>query len=76
MLKLSNYNKPSNPKWRKIGDIAIVAIPIYTSIILTLPGLDPNTVTWVNAIGNSILATIKLIGQFTLDPNYTEENKI
>jgi hypothetical protein len=39
---IENYKKPTPPKWRRIGDIALFAIPIIELQFQTLPiELDP-----------------------------------
>jgi len=70
-LKLSNYNKPSHPLFKRIGDICLVAIPLYSSILTTLP-INDNSKLWILAGLSSALATVKIITKFTLDPNYKE----
>jgi hypothetical protein len=70
-LKLSNYNKPSNPKWALVGNICLYAIPLYIPILLSLP-LTDNGKLWVNAISSMVLATVKIISKFTSDSNYVE----
>ena len=71
ILKFSNYGKPSDPKLKLIGDIALYSIPLYLPIILSLP--IPDLVkAWLSPLFTAILATIKIITKFTLDPNYVE----
>jgi len=68
-LNFCNYNKPSQPIYRKIGDICLFAIPLYTPIILSLPITD-NVKLIVTAITSIVLATVKIISKFSVDSNY------
>ena len=72
-LKLSNYNKPSHPLFKRIGDICLVAIPIYAPVILSLP-LTGDTKAWIVAVVGGLLATVKFVSKFSIDPNYKEDN--
>jgi len=72
-LKLSNYNKPSHPLFKKIGDVCLVAIPSYSLILTTLP-INDNIKLWILAGLSSALATVKIISKFTLDPSYVDNN--
>ena len=70
-LKLSNYNKKSNPKWRMIGNFCIYAIPLYTTALVASP-IDPVIRGYIE-MGLTILSvTIKGISQLTIDPNFKE----
>jgi len=70
-LKLSNYNKPSDPKWKTIGDICLFAIPIYSGIFASLPIPDPYKI-YILAGMDTILGTVKIITKFTIDKNFKE----
>jgi len=70
-LQLSNLNKPSDPKWSRIGNIALYAIPLYLPIILSLP-ISDSTKAWISPLFTAVLATIKIVSKFTLNPNYVE----
>ena len=70
-LKLSNLNKPSDPKWQKIGDIALFAIPIYIPIVMGLP-INDLLKSWIMAGLSFVLGTVKIISKFTLDSDYIE----
>ena len=73
MIRLKNYNKLSDPLYKKIGDICLFSIPLYIPIIMTLP-IDGVTKLWISGALSFILATVKIISKFTLDPNYVESN--
>lgn len=68
-LKLSNYNKPSHPTWRMIGNFCIYAIPLYNTAILASP-IDPAIKGWLGLAFDIISITIKGISQLTVDPNF------
>lgn len=70
-ISLSNFNKPSHKAWRLAGKIAVAAILVYTPIIQSLP-ISEVTKTWVLATLAFTSATISLISEFTIDPNYVE----
>jgi hypothetical protein len=71
-LQLSNLNKPSEPRWKLVGDIALYAIPIYLPIILSLP-ISDSAKAWISPLFTAVLATIKILSKFTLDLNYVED---
>jgi hypothetical protein len=74
-ISLNNYNKPSHPLFKRIGDICLVAIPIYAPVILSLP-LTGNTKAWVVSIAGGLLATVKLVSKFTVDPSYKDSTEV
>jgi hypothetical protein len=69
-LKFKNYDLPSSPIWKKIGDICLFTIPVYIPILLSLPLKDVQKM-WIVGVLNMLLATIKIITKFTVDENYT-----
>jgi hypothetical protein len=71
-ISLNNYNKPSHILFKKIGDICLFAIPLYTPIILSLP-ITGNTKLWITAMTSILMATVKIISKFSIDPNYKED---
>lgn len=70
-INLNNYNKPSHPLFKKIGDICLFAIPLYITTLTTLPIPDKNKVLMLTVL-SILLATIKIVTKFTLDPNYVD----
>lgn len=70
-FKLDNYNKPSNKKWKLVGDICLTAIPVYIPIILALP-INEEIKLLVNSLCAFILATIKIISNFTSELDEVE----
>jgi len=70
-LKFKNYDKPDSPIWKKVGDICLFTIPIYTPMLLSLPFTDTQKM-WIGGLLNMVLATIKIITKFTSDPDYVE----
>jgi hypothetical protein len=72
-LSLNNYNKPSHPLFKRIGDICLFAIPLYTPIILSLP-MTGTIKLMVTIIISTLLATVKIISKFSIDPNYKEQD--
>lgn len=37
---IENYKKPVPPKWRKIGDFALVALPVLEAQLNTMPEVN------------------------------------
>jgi hypothetical protein len=72
-ISLNNYNKPSHPLFKRIGDICLFAIPLYSSTLITLP-IPDKTKVLVLTILSILLATIKIVTKFTIDPNYKEDD--
>ena len=70
-LKFSNYNKPSQPLYRNIGDMCLFAIPLYLSILAPLP-IDNILKLWIGGGLGFMLATVKIITKFTIDSTYFE----
>jgi hypothetical protein len=70
-LSFSNYNKPSNPLFKRIGDICLFTIPLYIPILTSIPILE-NTKLWIIGILSIVLATVKIISKFSLNPNFKD----
>jgi hypothetical protein len=72
-ISLNNYNKPSHPLFKSIGDVCLFAIPLYISILTTLP-ISDTIKLWIMTGLSFVLATIKIISKFTIDPNYKDND--
>jgi len=66
-LKLSNYNKKTTPKYKLIGDLALVLIPAIQVVLISAPEgvLTPAQSWFVGGITSVILVLIKFATKFT-----------
>jgi hypothetical protein len=72
-LKFSNYGKPSDPMFKKIGDYCLFAIPLYLPLLASLP-LNDNLKLWIGGILGFVLATVKIISKFSINSNFQEND--
>jgi hypothetical protein len=63
-LKISNFNKPSEPKFKKIADTLLYSLPLYLGAILALP-LEETTKLWINFGVTMVIVSIKTLSKFT-----------
>ena len=66
-MKVTNYNKKTKPKYKLIGDLALVLIPAVQAILIAAPEgvLTPAESWFVGGITSVILVTIKFATKFT-----------
>lgn len=55
---IKNYKKPTPPKWRKIGDLALLLIPALMPIVAQ-SSLPDETKYWVGSILTIALIAVK-----------------
>lgn len=67
-----NWNKPSNPKLKRIADIMVYTLPLYLTAILSLP-IDETIKMYINFIMTIIIITFKAISKFTIDQNFKDQ---
>lgn len=72
MMKLSNLGKPSNPKYKKLADIALYMLMAELPIVAILPVSD-TTKLWITLGLTQATVLVKAITKFTLDPNYVDD---
>jgi hypothetical protein len=65
-LSVDNFNKPSNKKWKLVGDILVYALIPELGIILSLP-ISPVIKLWISVTIAELSLVSKLITKFTLD---------
>ena len=63
-LKISNFNKPSEPKFKKIADTLLYSLPLYLAAIMAAPIEEPIKL-WVNFGITMVIITVKTISKFT-----------
>jgi len=66
MLAVENYYKKTPTFWKRIGDAALLGIPLISTAIVTSP-LGDNTKMWAMFICNILLAAVKMITKFIGD---------
>ena len=71
-LKLSNFNKPSNKKWKLVADSLLYALPAYT-LLITVSPLPENIRLWSNFIISATVITIKAVTKLTAEEPVQEE---
>ncbi len=66
---ISNYQKPTPPVWRKIGDFSLLAIPIIEAQFAFIPAeINP----WVKWSITTIFILIKVYSNTKVDHNQYE----
>ena len=65
-LKLNNFNKPSNKKWKLIADVALYSLPLLTSVVITAP-ISDNMQKWILVALNVLIVGFKTLSKFTSD---------
>ena len=63
MVKLSNYNKRTPERWRRIADAGLVAIPTLQAAIIALPLAD-GVKAWTMLPVALLLVAFKFITKF------------
>lgn len=75
MLKLENFNKPSDPKWKRVADYLLYgALPAINVFFISMQAtglFDPKLCFWGVAGTNLLIALFKTGTKFT-----TDESKI
>lgn len=71
-LKISNLKKPSDKKWKLVGDILIFALIPELTILATIESLTPEQKFWIAFAIAQVSLVSKLISKFTAEP---ETNK-
>lgn len=66
---IRNYYKPTPIKWRMIGDLLILLIPVFTVLISEAPNLDAVTKYWLGGGLNIML----VIGKYATNCFKEEE---
>jgi hypothetical protein len=66
-LKISNFGKPSNKKWKLIADIALYSLPLYSGAIALITESAPLFALWTNFTITLIVVTLKAITKFTAE---------
>jgi len=66
MLAYENYFKKTPIFWKRIGDAALLGIPLISTAIVTSP-LGENAKMWAMFICNISLAVLKMITKFIGD---------
>jgi predicted phosphoadenosine phosphosulfate sulfurtransferase len=65
-FSVSNFNKPSNKKWKGVADFFLYSLPLYLGSIMALPITDELKL-WLNFGVTILTVTIKGITKFTTD---------
>lgn len=68
-LKISNWGKPSDRKWKLAADIALYMIPLYLPIIAALDPVSPKFSLWTVTLLSMTVVTIKGLTKFTAEEN-------
>jgi len=62
-LKVSNYYKKTPKFWKRLGDSALVGIPLISSALMTAP-IPEDLKLWLMFVCNIALAIFKIITKF------------
>jgi hypothetical protein len=74
-LKLSNYGKRSHPLFRNVANILLYFLAAELPIITTLP-ISDSLKLWIGIGISEITLIIKTISQFSINPNFQENENI
>ena len=75
-LKLENLNKPSNKKFKKIADVLLYTLPLYSGAIAVLADSAPKFALWANLILTLTVITLKGITKFTAEEEPVVEEPV
>jgi len=65
-LQINNWTKPSNKKWKLIGDICIYSLPLFLTAVMAAP-ISEDWKLWINFLLSVILVGAKTISKFTAE---------
>ena len=65
-LRISNFNKPSNKKFKKIADALLYTLPATLTAMLLLP-MAENTKIWITFAFTMAIIAIKTVSKFTTE---------
>lgn len=71
-LKISNLKKPSNKKWKLVGDVLIYALIPELTILATIESLTPEQKFWIAFAIAQVSLISKVISKFTAEPETKE----
>lgn len=74
-LKISNLKKPSNKKFKRIGDILLYTLPLYSVAIVASPCPDKLKL-WLNFVLTVAVITLKGITKFSAEAEVLPEVEI
>jgi hypothetical protein len=75
-FKISNLNVPSNKKFKKIADVLLYTLPLYSGAILLLEASAPKFALICNFIVTLTVITLKGLTKFTAEEPVIEEEPI
>jgi hypothetical protein len=64
-LKFSNWEQPSNKKWKLVADILLYVLPLYSVAITAIVSGEIAAV--VNTVTTCLVITLKAITKFTAE---------
>jgi len=70
-LKITNLEKPSNKKWKKVADYFLYTLPLYSVAIAAIGDQlfdKPETTLWIVTGINILVITLKGLTKFTAEP--------
>lgn len=66
-LKISNWGEPSNKKFKRIADVLLYTLPLYSGAILLLEASAPKFALICNFIITLTVITLKALTKFTAE---------
>ena len=75
-FSISNLDKPSNANFKRISDILLYLLPLYTPAIAALQPVSPVFALWVITIMGMVTVTLKGISKFTADEATTVDETV
>ncbi len=69
MFRISNLNRPSNKKFKRVADILLYLLPLYVPIIAALDPVSPKFSLWAVTVLSTVVVTLKGITKFTSEPD-------
>jgi hypothetical protein len=68
MLSLSNINKPSNKKWKKVADYLLyTGLPAINAFFVAVQPVSPEFTIWAIAGSNLLIALFKGMTKLTAE---------
>lgn len=73
MFSKNNLKKPDHKLLKQIADIALYTLPLYTTVILSMP-IPDNTQKWLIVGINTAIVIFKAITKFTTNEEIVSTN--
>lgn len=68
-----NYKKPTPVKWRKIGDFALLMLPVIQGGLLSAPNVTESQKYWIGFIASILIPAFKFWTNTQKDTEATQD---